>query len=179
MIVVGILGAPGRAGERALEIAQRAAATGARVEMAGVATPDLAGDDALLELAAADIGHATVVRSFAEGLEAADLDLALHYLPDIRAVVLVQPAAALIPPATAAASWSDAGLIVVGPIDAETTAALEAEAPSAIVLDPPGSDPDGTFSGFVAALAARLDHGEPSESALRATLTNLAVDPIR
>jgi len=42
-----------------------------------------------LELAAAGVGHATVVRSGADSLDAADLDLALHYLPEIRAIVLV------------------------------------------------------------------------------------------
>ena len=96
MIVVGFLGAAGRDGAVALEIARRAAATGARVEMVGVAAPDAAGDARLLELAAADVGHATVVRSGADRLDAADLDLALHYLPEIRAIVLVGPDASLI-----------------------------------------------------------------------------------
>ena len=65
MIVVGFLGAPGIAGERAVAIARLAAATGARVEMVGVAPPDLAGDATLLELAGAGVHHATVIRSFA------------------------------------------------------------------------------------------------------------------
>ena len=177
MIVVGFLGAPGNAGERAVAIARVAAATGARVEVVGVATPDLAGDAKLLELAAADVGHATVIRSFGEGLEDADLDLALNYLPDIRAIVLVQPAAALIPPAAAAASWSEAGLVVIGPVDEATTAALDAIG-SAIVLDPPASDPDDTFAGFVAALATRLDDGRRTAEALRETLAGLAADRV-
>jgi len=145
--------------------------------MVGVAPPDLAGDARLLELAAADVGHATVVRSFAEGLEEADVDLALNYLPDIRAIVLVQPGASLIPPATAAASWSEAGLVVIGPVDEATTAALDAIG-SAIILDPPASDPDDTFAGFVASLAARLDDGRPAAEALRETLDGLAADRV-
>jgi hypothetical protein len=177
VIVVGFLGAPGNAGARAVAIARVAAATGARVETVGVAPPDLAGDATLLELAAAEVGHATVVRSFAEGLDEADLDLALHYLPDIRAIVLVEPGAALIPPAAAAASWSEAGLVVIGPVDETTTAALDGIA-SAIVLDPPASDPDDTFAGFVASLATRLDEGRPAASALRETLAGLAADRI-
>jgi hypothetical protein len=177
VIVVGFLGAPGIAGERAVAIARVAAATGARVEMVGVASPDLAGDARLLELAAADVGHATVVRSFAEGLEEADLDLALNYLPDIRAIALVEPGAALIPPAAAAASWSEAGLVVIGPVDEATTAALDSIG-SAIVLDPPVSDPDDTFAGFVAALATRLDDGRPAAEALRETLAGLAADRV-
>jgi hypothetical protein len=177
VIVVGFLGAPGIAGARAVAIARLAAATGARVEVVGVAAPDLAGDAALLELATADVGHATVIRSFAEGLEEADLDLALHYLPEIRAIVLVQPDSGLIPPAVAAASWSEAGLVVVGPLDEATTAALEGQA-SAIVLDPPASDPDDTFAGFVAALAARLEAGRPAADAWQETVAGLAADRV-
>jgi len=178
VIVVGILGARGRPGEWAVEIARRAAASGARVEMVGVAPPDLEGDEQLIELAGAGIGHATVVRSFADGLEAADLDLALHYLPDIRAIVLVQPGPAVIPPATAAATWSDAGFVVVGPVDRDAVAALDAATPSAIVLDPPATDPDRTFAGFVAALAVRLDLGEAPSAAWSSTVDALAVDPV-
>lgn len=177
MIVIGFLGAPGVAGQRSVAIARLAAATGASVEMVGVAPPDLEGDATLLELAAAGVRHATVIRSFADGLEEADLDLALHYLPDIRAIVLVQPGASLIAPAAAAASWSEAGLVVIGPVDAATGAALDA-AGSATLLDPPATDPDGTFAGFVAAMAVRLDEGRPAEAAWRETLAVLAADKV-
>ena len=145
--------------------------------MVGVAPPDLAGDATLLELAAADVRHATVIRSFADGIEEADLDLALNYLPDIRGIVLVAPGAALVAPAAAAASWSEAGLVVIGPVDAATTSALDATG-SAIVLDPPATDPDGTFAGFVAALAARLEAGSPAAEALRETIAGLAADRV-
>lgn len=177
MIVVGFLGAPGKAGELAVAIARLAAATGARVEMVGVAPPDLAGDAQLLELAAAEVRHATVVRSFADGVEEADLDLALHYLPDIHAIVLVEPGAALVAPATAAASWSEAGLVIVGPVDEATSAALDGSG-STIVLDPPVSDQDDTFAGFVASLAVRLDDGRPAGAALQETLAGLAADRV-
>jgi hypothetical protein len=178
VIVVGLLGARGRAGQRAVEIARAVAATGARVEMVGVAAADIAGDATLLELAAADVRHATVIRSDADGLEPADIDLALHYLPDIRGIVLVEPAAALIEPAVAAATWSESGLVVIGPVDEAATAALDAAGDVAIVLDPPASDPDGTFAGFVAALAARLDAGRPPADAWRETLSGLAADRV-
>src|SRR6266516_288297 len=114
VIVVGFLGAAADPGKLALEVAQRAAATGARVEMVGVAAPDATGDARLVELAGAGIGHATVIRSSADGLEAADLDLALHYLPDVHAIVLVAPDASLVMPAAAASGWSGAGLVIVG-----------------------------------------------------------------
>lgn len=185
MIVVGFLGAQagaeaGAEAGLALEAARRAAATGARVEMLGAAAPGPSGDARLLELAAAGVGHATVIRSGADALEAADLDLALRYLPDVRVVLLVSPSADLVPVAAAAAGWSSASLVVVGPLEADATAALDSASgasASPIVLDPPASDPDGTFAGFVAALCARLDAGDPAEQAFRATVAALAVDP--
>ena len=178
VIVVGILGAPGSSGALALEIARRAAATGARVEMAGVAPPDLDGDAVLLELAAADIGHATVVRTHADGLDVGDLDLALHYLPDIRVIVLVAPPAPLMPPATAAAEYTGAPLVVVGPLEPDAVRALDAAGAGPIVIDPPAADQDGTFAGLVAALAGRLDAGEATAEAWRATVAALAVDRV-
>jgi hypothetical protein len=195
VIVVGFLGLLGDSGRLALEIARRAAATGARVEMVGVAEPDAAGDARLLELAAADIGHATVVRSGAGGLEAADLDLALRYLPDVHAIVLVAPDPSLIAPAAAASGWSGAGLVIVsgagdapeGALGSATAAdsdsipraapALES-APQAIVLDPPRVDRDGTFAGLVATLATRLDAGDDPTTAWQSTISALAVDPV-
>ena len=175
MIVVGFLGAAGRAGDLSLEVARRAAATGARVEMVGVAAPDADGDARLLELAAAGVGHATVVRSGADSLDAADLDLALHYLPEIRAIVLVGPDASLIAPAAAESSWSGAGLVLVS---SKGAAPDTSAVPNAIVLEPPPSDPDGTFAGLVAALAARLDAGQDPAAAWKATASALAVDPV-
>lgn len=189
MIVVGFLGAESGL---ASEVAARAAATGARVEMIGAAAPGPSGDARLLELAAAGIGHATVIRSGADALEPADLDLALRYLPDVRVVVLVAPPADLVAVASGAAAWSNASLVVIGPLDAAATSALDATSDAAdgaasgaangagvspVVLDPPASDPDGTFAGFVAALATRLDAGDPPEAAFRATVAALAVDP--
>ncbi len=180
MIVVGFLGAPTGDAGMAVEVARRAAATGARVEMVGLAAPDAAGDRQLLELAAAGVGHATVIRTGAAGLEPADLELALRYLPDLRAVVLMAPDAALVPVAAAAGEWAGAGLVVVRSAAEPATAGADAarSASTAIELDPPESDPDGTFAGFVAALAVRLEAGEPPERALRATLRDLAADPV-
>jgi hypothetical protein len=187
VIVVGFLGAVGDPGKLALEVARRAAATGASVEMVGVAAPDAAGDARLVELAGAGIGHATVVRSSADRLEAADLDLALRYLPDVRAIVLVAPDASLVAPAAAGSGWSGAGLIIVaGATDGPATSADHPtekapaidSAPQAIVLDPPRVDRDGTFAGLVAALAIRLDAGDDPATAWQSTIDALAVDPV-
>ena len=189
MIVVGFLGAAGDPGKLALEVARRAAGTGARVEIVGVATPDAAGDARLVELASAGIGHATVVRSAADGLEPADLDLALRYLPDVRAIVLVAPDGSLVEPAAIASGWYGAGLVIVAGANErpETPDGPEAvpgnsraidAAPEAIVLDPPRVDRDGTFAGLVAALASRLDAGDDPKTAWQSTASALAVDPV-
>ena len=176
MIVVGILGMDDGV---ALEVARRAAAAGARTEIVGVAPTDAQGDRVLLELAAAGVGHATVTRSDAGAIEAADLELALRYLPDVRAIVLVRPAASLLPTALAASSWSGASLVIVGPIDGEAIAVLDAASAPPTVLEPPSSDPDGAFTGLVVALALRLEAGEDFANAWRATIMPLSVDPAR
>jgi hypothetical protein len=178
VIVVGIL-APGSSAA-VVEIAMRTAAAGARTEVVGVAPPGSAGDRQLVELATARVGHATVIRSAASGVEVADLDLALRYLPEVRVITLVAPGAALLSAALAASSWSGAALIVVGPLDPEAGSVL-ADAPATpgapIVLDPPSRDPDGAFAGVVAALAARLDAGEDPARAWSSTVAALAIDP--
>jgi len=173
VIVVGILGS---SGDAVLEIATRCAATGARTEVVGAAPVGAAGDRLLLRLATARIGHATVTRTSVDplGIEPADLDLALRYLPDVRVVVLVTPDPALLTAAAASTSFASATLLLVGPIDAALVDAVGS--PSPIVLDPPSHDPDGAFAGLVATLAVRLESGETADAAWKGTVTVLAVD---
>ena len=193
VIVVGILAVPGQDGDLGVEVARRAAATGARVEMVGVVPGDPAGDRRLAELAGAGIGHATVIRTGAKGIEPADLELALRYLPEIRVIVLVRPDAVLVPAATDAATWTAAELVIIGSdgdegvesfterpdsTEAEAAGPVDHAGSSSIILDPPPSDPDGTFAGFVAALAVRMDAGEPPGTAWSSTVAALAVDPV-
>ena len=173
MIVVGILGAGGAA---VPQIARRAAATGARTEVVGAAPIGTAGDRLLLQLTTAGVGHATVTRvgTGAEPtIEPADLDLALRYLPDIRAIVLATPPPTLLATAAAAAGFTGATLVVVGPVDALALDGIPSPGP--IVLDPPAHDPDGAFAGLVAALAARLDAGAEPGVAWAATIEALAI----
>jgi hypothetical protein len=189
MIVVGILVPERRPGAAASastpagmvsETARRSAAAGTRTEVVGVVSAGPGGDRQLIGLAEAGIGHATVVRSSAAEIEPADLELALRYLPDVRVIVLVAPSASMLATATAAASWSDASLIIVGPIDAAAAAELataEAAPAMPVLLDPPARDPDGAFAGVVAALAVRLDAGDDPASAWRSTVATLAIDP--
>ena len=178
MIVVGILAPNAAAAVGA--IAHRAAtrdgsgAAGARVEVVGVASAGGDGERLLLGFAAAGVGHATVTRSAAPTVEPADLELALRYLPDVRVIVVVAPEAALLRVAVAGSSWSGATLVVLGPLDADATNVVESS--DAILLEPPAHDPDATFAGLVAAFARRIDAGEASADAWRATLAALAVD---
>jgi hypothetical protein len=174
MIVVGVF-APGAA-PAVGAIARRAAAPGGhRVEVVGVMPAGASGDAALLELAAAGVGHATVTRSAAPTIEPADLDLALRYLPDIRVVILVASDAGLLEVATAASAWSAATLILIA-ADAEAAHAGLPEG-GAIVLQAPDRDPDDAFAGFVADLARRVDDGAAAAAAWKATVAALAIDP--
>ncbi len=177
MIVIGILAPGSAASATVVEIARRAAGTGARTEVVGVAPTGSVGDRQLLQLAEARVGHATVTRSAASGIEPADLDLALRYLPDIRAIVLVDPAAPLLASAVAASSWSGATLVVVGSLEAGAAAVVDGAAVRPIVIEPPARDPDAAFAGVVAALAVRLDAGEDPAAAWQSTVAALALDP--
>jgi len=158
----------------AVAIASRVARHGVAVEIAGVLPADPAGDRRLLAIAREGIRHAALLRSPAPALDPADLELALRYLPDARAIVLVDDGGELVSTAESAAAWAGAPLVVV--IAPGTPAG---PGPSgAMVLEAPESDPDGTFAGFVADLAARLDAGDAPTAAWQATLAALAVDRV-
>jgi hypothetical protein len=197
VIVVGILEADSDTSGSVIEIARAASggpgsgpASGAaadppRVEVLGRIPGDARWDAAMFQLAQAGVGHATVVRSAGGGMEPADLDLALHYLPEIRVIVLVRPPGSLLSTALDAATWTGATLVLVGPLEAAAAKVLDdgpGEASSApqtpIVLEPPGADPDGTFAGFVARLAVEIDAGRPAVDAWRQTVATLAADRI-
>lgn len=95
-------------------------------------------------------------------LEAADIELALQYLPDYRVLVVADPLpAASLEVVLAASRWSGAALVVLVPTGAEPPM-LESEA---TVLEAPDGDPDGAFAAIVGAYAAALDRGEePAEA---------------
>ncbi|HUQ77411.1 MAG TPA: PfkB family carbohydrate kinase [Patescibacteria group bacterium] len=93
-------------------------------------------------------------------MDAADLELALRYLPDYRVVVIaadLDPAA--VATVVAAAGWAGAHLVVL-----VATGSDGSMFPTdATVLERPRSDPDGAFARLVATFAAALDRGvEPS-----------------
>jgi hypothetical protein len=174
IVVAGSLEPLAAASVSVSAIGARVAASGGAVEAVGVVPADEIGDRRLLELATLGVGHAAVLRSSAQRLDGADLDLALRYLPEVRAVVLVEPERELLEPAIAAAAWSGAALIVITSAGASELDDLG----DAVVLAPPPVDPDGTFAGFVAALAGRLAAGEDAATAFGATVDDLAVDRV-
>ncbi len=191
------------AGGLSSAIAIAAVAGGAAVQLVGRVGEDAAGDQVLLALAAAGVGHVAVLRepgrptpaaaptagespspdgpALGESLledesggsedgdgaipaglsvDAADLELALRYVPDYRVLVIAadldpEPLATVV----AAAGWSGAHLIALL-ADGASTESLPA---ATTVLQRPGGDPEGTFAAMVAAYAVALDQGiEPA-----------------
>ena len=95
IVTCGALGDPSGRGVSAATVARRAATSGGSVQVVGVVPDRAEGDRILLELATANVGHAAVLREPARDLEAADLDLALRYLPEVRVIVVVALAPAV------------------------------------------------------------------------------------
>jgi len=125
--------------------------------------PDL-GDGPLDELAglagSVDSGPGDArTPSVSPTLEAADLELALRYLPDYDVVVIAQPLdAAALGAVADATRWAGAHLIVLGGADAAIPDA-------ATLLEPPEEDVEGAFATLVGRYAAALDTGTPADQA--------------
>jgi hypothetical protein len=103
-------------------------------------------------------------------LEAADIELALRYLPDYRVLVvadsLAEPSLRV---ALAAASWNGAALVVIVPAGATQPTAGD----DATVIEAPPDDPDDAFAGIVGAYAAAIDRGEEPKEAFASASSTL------
>ncbi|HYN68887.1 MAG TPA: hypothetical protein VEX41_01595 [Candidatus Eisenbacteria bacterium] len=159
-------------GTTVAQVGRAAVDAGAAVEVVGVVAVGTQGDRLLGELARERLGHAAVLRSAADSLEAADLALALRYLPDLRVLVLLGVAAALLPAAVEGAAFAGARVVVVTG-DEAVPAGLPDDA---IVLQAPVGDGAGSTGGFVGHLAARLDAGAALADAWAETVALLAVE---
>jgi hypothetical protein len=182
----------------AARIAMASAQLGCAVQLVGTAGEDDAGDELVLELGRAGVGHVALLRKAGQrtlriparnpeddhgaddddlspplletpSLDAGDVDLALRYLPEVDVLVLAESAT----PETVAivahaARWSDARLIVISS-DGKTP--LEGLPDDAIVFEGPSADPDGVFAQMVGAFAAALDEGDEPGEAFRATVS--------
>ena len=110
----------------------------------------------------ADAGQADDVAPAGLSVDAADVELALRYVPDYRVVVIAADLdEAAIQAVVGGAGWAGARLIaVVG------SGRDGATIPStATVLERPSADGDGAFAAMVAAYAGALDRGsEPADA---------------
>jgi hypothetical protein len=160
-----------RAGGPAAAAALAAAAAGSTVQLVGRVVDDPDGDAMLLHLAGAGVSHVATLRQPATAdapvLEAADLDMALRYLPDVAVLVLASPDPGLTPVAVDAAAWNHAALVVLLPHGAPVPDGLPGDA---TVLGSPASDPDDAFGTLVGAYAAALDRGLDAATAFRTTI---------
>ncbi len=95
-------------------------------------------------------------------LDAADVALALRYLPDERVVVAADPLSAdTLAAVVEAARWAEARLIVVTAAGSQTPGLPD----DATVLEAPAEDAEGAFATLVGRYAAALDRGEaPAEA---------------
>jgi hypothetical protein len=177
------------------QISLAAAGADASVQVVGRVGEDATGEAVLLDLARQDVGHIAVLRGagrptreegpepmddvaaprepIADGaqvdghsIDAADLQLALSYLPDYRVVVVAE---ALSPDAMTVAAgavgWAGSALIVVGSSDDL------ADLPEGVtVFAPPDDDTDGAFAALVGRYAAGLDRGQDPRAAFDAAV---------
>lgn len=187
-------------------VAAAAARAGATVQLVGKAGEDRAGNDLMLALARAGVGHVALLRDPAHAtpivealdqddetgdapanapsvtpadpaerpsLDAADVELALRYLPDYTTVVVAEPQPdAVVTIVVDAAAFSGAALLLV--VDKATVSAPPA---SAVVFEAPTSDPDGAFATMLGELAAAIDRGTPVEVAFREVEGRLGLTP--
>ena len=106
-------------------------------------------------------------------IDAADIELALSYLPDYSVLVVAER---LAPEARAvvasAAGWNGSSVVVVGGPD--DLAGLPDEATA---FEPPDGDPDGAFAAMVGTYAAGLDRGEDPRSAFAAATAAVGSNP--
>jgi hypothetical protein len=167
------------------------ATAGSVVQLVGRVGEDSAGDGVVLDLARRGVGHVAVLRDAgrptpvatvlpddldrvdlpataaaeSSGLEAADVELALRYLPEYRVIVVAEPLdAGAMRVVVDAAGWSGAALVVAGRLP--TGVSLP---DGATVFEPPeDGDPDGAFAAMVGAYAAGLDRGDDPRVAFEA-----------
>jgi sugar/nucleoside kinase (ribokinase family) len=216
--VIVVIGNPiGRAGELgggvdgvAVRAAIAAGRAGSTVQLVGKTGDDPLGDQVLIALAAAGVGHVAMLRDPSHAtplavpadddttggamleadseaairvvpanvadrptLEPADVELALHYLPDQRVIVVAESQPdAVVAVASEAAAYAGATLLVVVP------PGKVAAPPGAIVVEAPPDDADGSFGAMLGELAALLDSGVSADEAFRTLTARVGLAPV-
>ena len=172
----------------AASIATAAAAADSRVELVGKVGDDAAGDVVLLALGRHGVGHVATLRDPAHPtpligaaeddpddrmpagsssdeapvLEAADVGLALRYLPELGVIVTVHVGGDVVDEAVSAAGWARTTLIVVVPSGA---AAPDGLPPGALALAVDEVDDLGGAGAAIGRYAAAVDQGRPAQAA--------------
>ena len=197
----GVDGSPARA-------AIAAARAGADVQLVGKVGADPLGDEVLVALASAGVGHAAMLRdpdhptplavpqddaappsAMLDGddeprivivpadpagrptLEAADVELALRYLPDQRVILVAEPQTdAVVAAVSEAADYAGARLVVVSAASSQRPA-------RALVVEPPADDRDGLFGSLLGELAVLLDRGASPDEAIRVLAARAGAAP--
>jgi len=135
---------------------------------------DVDGSETTLDPDAADVGAAEAAGQVAvpEGpaLEAADVGLALRYLPELAVIVTVHVTPDVVDEAGAAAGWAQTSLIVVLRPGEAVPEDLPEHAVAVAVAD---DDDIGAGAGSaIGRYAAALDQGEPAAEAFDALVAS-------
>jgi hypothetical protein len=96
-------------------------------------------------------------------LDAADVGLALRYLPELAVIVTVQASSDIVDEAVAASGWAQTALIVVVSPDAAAPEGLPEAATVVAVAD--DDDLEGGAGAAIGRYAAAIDQGEPGSEA--------------
>ncbi len=94
-------------------------------------------------------------------LEAADVGLALRYLPEIAVIVAVHLPPDVLAEAAAAAGWAETSLLVIVPADDTPLDGLPERAVTLAAAD----DDESAVGAAIGRYAAALDRGEPADAA--------------
>jgi len=179
--VIVVVGRPGLDDGGALDrltgrVAAAAAANGARVEIVGSVADDALGDETIVALGRARVGHAALLRVPAgQGirLDAADIELGLRYVADCRVLVVADELdKAALSASVDGARYHGAQLVVATPIALDA-----ADLPDhATVLTAPDEDA-GAFAELVGRYVASLDTGTDPADAWRDALAATGWEP--
>jgi sugar/nucleoside kinase (ribokinase family) len=96
-------------------------------------------------------------------LDAADVGLALRYLPELAVIVTVHTSADVVEEAVAASGWAQTALIVVVSPDAAAPEGLPEAVTVVAVAD--DDELEGGAGAAIGRFAAAIDHGEPGSEA--------------
>jgi hypothetical protein len=188
-------------------VAATAARAGATVQLVGKAGEDRAGNDLMLALARAGVGHVALLRDpahatpIAEGVEQDDEtgDAPLTAPSVTPADPAERPALDAADVELALKYLQDYTTVVIAEPQPEAVTAIVVDAAafagatlllvvdstaggspppaSAIVFETPGADPDGAFATMLGELAAAIDRGTPVAAAFREIEGRLGLTP--